>query len=185
MVTAPAITVRPATAADAAGIARVHVDTWRTTYPGHLPDDFIAGLSCEQSERQWASAAELAEAGTRCLYVAVDGESAVLGFACGGPEGTNDLEFTGELYAIYVLASHQGRGIGRRLVQAVAQWMLGAGHASMLVWVLATNQVGRRAYEALGAHPVRDRRVPFRGLTIDEAGYGWKDVRTLLPVGAE
>jgi len=175
------ITVRAATAADEAGIARVHVDTWRTTYPGLMPDDFLAQLSYEGSERQWVDIAARAEAGTQCLYVAVDDRDGIVGFANGGPERTRDPEFPGELYAIYVLASHQGCGIGRHLVQAVADWMLRASHTSMLVWVLTGNQIGRRAYEALGAHPCRERRIPFRGLTIDEVGYGWSDARTLLP----
>ena len=30
---------------DAAGIARVHVDTWRTAYRGLIPDDVLAGFS--------------------------------------------------------------------------------------------------------------------------------------------
>ncbi len=44
------ITIRPAVAADAAAIARVHVDTWRTTYRGIVPDEHLAKLSYEKGE---------------------------------------------------------------------------------------------------------------------------------------
>jgi hypothetical protein len=41
------LVIREAAPADAPGIARVHVDTWRTTYQGIVPDQFLARLSYE------------------------------------------------------------------------------------------------------------------------------------------
>src|SRR5205809_105170 len=38
-------TIRPARVEDAAGIAKVHIDSWRTTYKGMVPDEHLAGLS--------------------------------------------------------------------------------------------------------------------------------------------
>ena len=40
--------IREATLDDVPGIARVHVDTWRTTYPGIVPAEHLAGLSYER-----------------------------------------------------------------------------------------------------------------------------------------
>ena len=37
--------IRAAKPADAGSLARVHVDSWRSTYTGILPDEFLAGLS--------------------------------------------------------------------------------------------------------------------------------------------
>ncbi|MBI1881100.1 MAG: hypothetical protein HYR94_23215 [Chloroflexi bacterium] len=37
--------MRLAQPADAGGIARVHVESWRTTYAGTIPADFLAGCS--------------------------------------------------------------------------------------------------------------------------------------------
>ena len=42
--------IRPATLEDAPAIARVHVDTWRTTYAGIVPDEHLAKLSYERSQ---------------------------------------------------------------------------------------------------------------------------------------
>ena len=38
------VVVRPAVRDDLPGIARVHVESWRTTYAGLMPPDYLAGL---------------------------------------------------------------------------------------------------------------------------------------------
>lgn len=45
--------IRKARLKDAEGIARVHVDSWRTTYRGIIPDDYLNGLSYEQRTELW------------------------------------------------------------------------------------------------------------------------------------
>jgi hypothetical protein len=42
--------IRDALAADAGGIARVSVDTWRATYQGIMPDTVLEGLSYKTRE---------------------------------------------------------------------------------------------------------------------------------------
>lgn len=44
------VRIRAATPDDAPGIARVHVDSWRTTYAGIISAEFLANLSYEKSE---------------------------------------------------------------------------------------------------------------------------------------
>lgn len=38
---------RQATSQDAKRIAKVHVDSWRTTYQGIIPDSYLDGLTYE------------------------------------------------------------------------------------------------------------------------------------------
>lgn len=45
--------VRAANPSDAHPIARVHVDTWRTTYTGIVPAEYLAGLSYRDRESRW------------------------------------------------------------------------------------------------------------------------------------
>lgn len=76
--------IRMASTADAVGIARVHVDTWRTTYRGLVPDAFLDGLSYETGRERWAK--RLAEATSgQFVLVAEDDSGAVVGFAAAGP----------------------------------------------------------------------------------------------------
>ena len=44
-------TIRTAQREDAADIARVHIDCWRTTYKGIFPDALLAGLSYKGREQ--------------------------------------------------------------------------------------------------------------------------------------
>jgi hypothetical protein len=45
--------IRPAQMDDAFAMARVHVDTWRTSYVGIVPDEHLAGLSYERCQANW------------------------------------------------------------------------------------------------------------------------------------
>ena len=45
--------IRPAQLDDALAMARVHVDTWRTSYVGIVPDEHLANLSYERCQANW------------------------------------------------------------------------------------------------------------------------------------
>jgi hypothetical protein len=45
--------IREATIADVTAIDRVHVESWRTTYRGLLPDDYLGNLTYAQREPLW------------------------------------------------------------------------------------------------------------------------------------
>ena len=99
-----AVRVRAADLADAAAIAQVHVDSWRTTYRGIVPDAFLAGLPSERRTEAWTGILRDSSAQS-CVYVAADSQGTVVGFASGGPERAGDALHTGEVYALYPLAS--------------------------------------------------------------------------------
>ncbi len=50
------IGIRRARPSDAAAIGSVHVAAWRSTYPGILPDDYLAGLSIPRQAAYYDSA---------------------------------------------------------------------------------------------------------------------------------
>jgi len=58
------------------------------------------------------------------------------GFAGGGPIREPLAADDAELYTIYLLEEVQGRGIGKDLLSAVAEALVGKDHTSMLVWCL-------------------------------------------------
>lgn len=164
--------VRQAEVEDAAAIARVHVDTWRTAYRGLLPDDYLAALDEAGYEVRWRRT--LTDGAGR-VYVAEDGRQ-VVGFASGGPERAGEDGFSGELYAIYVVQDAQGRGHGRRLVQAVAQGLRDTALPDMIVWVLRDNHSARHFYERLGGVYVRSQPISIGSALLQEVSYGWKSL---------
>ncbi len=165
--------IRPATVDDAPGIAQVQVESWRSTYTGLIPETIIADLTVERRERQWQHMIPLEGS---VVYVAEDENGQIVGFVAGGAARDGTSGYTGELFAIYLLASTQRGGIGRQLVQALAQTLIEHGHQSMLVWVLKTNPIGRGFYEKLGGVYVSEK---VDGELV-EVSYGWPDIRVLL-----
>jgi GNAT superfamily N-acetyltransferase len=102
----------------------------------------------------------------------------VVGFASAGKERTGEFAYHGELYAIYILKAYQGRGVGRRLVEAIVLRLQEHGLNSMMVWVLKDN-LFRAFYEALGGQEVGEQDIKIGESTLVEIAYGWKDIRSL------
>jgi ribosomal protein S18 acetylase RimI-like enzyme len=179
------ITIRQATIADAATLARVHVDTWRTTYRGIVPDDYLASLSYERRTARWTEQIQATLAGKFEIVVAENKDRQIVGFADGGQNREDDPIYKGELYAIYILQAYQGRGIGKRLVPPLAKSLLAMGLDTMLLWVLTENTPARRFYESLGGRYVRTSMWEVGGVAIEEVAYGWLDIRSLLKEQAQ
>src|ERR671915_1826075 len=170
--------IREAQIADAAAIAKVHVDSWRTTYAGTLPEEFLARFSYGQRERQWRSSLSNR---SEFIYVAYDAGGEITGFASGGSERSGDPIYRGELYTVYLLEQYQRKGTGRQLISWVAKRLLQEGIESMLVWVLAENS-SRRFYETLGARLLREKNITIGGVEVVEVAYGWQDIHPLAGI---
>lgn len=171
--------VREASLDDAPAIARVHVDTWRTTYRGIVPESVLANLSYEKRENSWVKMLSNAAENNHFIYVAEDEAGQIVGFADGGAERDKDPIYKGELYAIYILKAYQRQGIGRRLNLSVVEKLFQAGFHSILVWVLADNPACQ-FYEALGGQKVYQKQIEIGGVMLDEVAYGWTNTAVLL-----
>ncbi len=169
--------IREANLADVSAIAKVHVNTWRTTYRKIMPEDFLANLSYEKRETGWIQILSNT-AQDNFTYVAEDVEQ-IVGFANGGLERTGDPVYKGELNAIYILEKYQRQGIGHNFVSIVAARLVQAGISSMLVWVLADNPACR-FYENLGGQKVKEKQMDRGGVQLVEVAYGWTDTRSLI-----
>jgi GNAT superfamily N-acetyltransferase len=172
--------IREATPADVQAIARVHVDSWRTTYRGLVRDEYLAKLSYEARERFWGRILSPAQAGRQVVFVAQAESGQIAGFVDGGkPLNGGDPAYKSELYAIYLLEPFQGQGTGRRLVQALAQRLHQAGFGSMMLWVMEGNPA-ERFYQRLGGKRLSAKSAEVGGVTVQEIAYGWPDIRTLF-----
>ena len=169
------ITIREAGPTDAGAIARVHVDTWRTTYAGILPADFLADLAYANSESNWSQAISADRPGASMLVAETEGCD-IAGFAYGAPEREDNPLYRGELFAIYVLKGHQRRGVGRRLFSAMASHFISQDIDSMLLWVLEDNHPARQFYELMGGEYVEQKTITICGTDLIEVAYGWKDI---------
>jgi len=167
--------IRKAVLADAKGIAKVHVDSWKTTYDNIVPAEYLNRLSYESREQLWKNS--IPNGG---VYVAETSVGEIVGFASGGKERTGRYpNYVGELYAIYILKEYQGNGLGRLLVKPLIEELEFQNISTMLVLVLEDNS-SRLFYEALGAERIDTIEVEFSGKKLNELVYAWSDIRNIL-----
>lgn len=175
-------TVRPAQISDAPGLARVRVETWRTSYRGLIPDETIDGMDIEKETLRWVerlgaplpdSFAFAAEVRPETGAGTTEMTPFVAGLCVCGRDRDADPQYSGEVYAIYVLPACQRKGLGHALVQTAVHWLRQGGHAGMLIWVLRDNLPARRFYESLGGKAVRQRSIVIGGAELPEVGYGY------------
>lgn len=174
--------IREATPKDAAGIARVHVESWRTTYPGIMPQEHLDALSVADRQQMWAETLRADSPTKTMVYVAEADHGEIVGFVAGGRERAGDPDFQGEISALYLLQSQQGQGLGRLLVQTFARRLSQEGCGTLLIWVNVHNPA-RRFYEALGGVHARTGQREIRGVTYDDAGYGWDEAAFARLIG--
>ena len=102
-----------------------------------------------------------------------------MGFASCG-DARHHLEgLEAEIYALYVLQSHQRRGIGRELVRACARHFVRQGQFGFYLWVLKANRA-RMFYEAIGGEIIGERNERLGKHDFAEVAYGWHDLTTLV-----
>lgn len=162
--------VRPAQAADADVIARVHVAAWQHAYRGILSDDYLAGLSVERRRTMWA---ESIAKGTPTVLVAQAGEQ-VAGFSAVGPSRDPDAAAGDhEIWAIYLAPEHWSKGLGRDLWLASRALAVARGAGRLSLWVFANNPRARRFYERAGASIESGSTKTFQlgGVTLEEVRY--------------
>ncbi|MCA9676714.1 MAG: GNAT family N-acetyltransferase [Kofleriaceae bacterium] len=168
---APRFAIRAAEPADADGIARVLVRSWRASYRGILPlDGVLDRLDVGERASKWRRILR----DDTCLHlVAYDTTHRdVIGFCEAGPR-RRPGPWAGEVYAIYLEHYAKRHGLGRRFFGEVTAWLYARHMRSMIVWVLEDNHHARRFYEALGGRAAHQARSIVSGHPVIERAYVW------------
>ena len=179
------VAVDRAAPADAPGIARVYVDSWRHAYAGLLPDRVLVGLSYERHTREWAWV--VANRGdVQPVFIAKSPAGRVVGMGsvglsrakdrpADGPYASSTFDQpVGEVYTLYVHPDWQEKGIGRRLLAAGLGALAERGCHRAFCWVLRDHPA-RYFYERARGVPIAERRERLWGCDVDEVAYGWGD----------
>jgi len=174
--------LRPAVLTDAAAIGAVHVQSWRETYAGLLPEAMLAELSVERWAAMWGELLGDPATAASMTIVVAENESRIVGIGGCGPQRDEALAksgFTGEFGMIYVLRSHQGRGLGRSIMASLAWSLAKLGHEKASLWVFRENERARRFYERLGGTIVGEKAGERNGTVLVDLAYGWSDLSGL------
>ncbi|MCA0989023.1 GNAT family N-acetyltransferase [Guptibacillus algicola] len=169
--------IRKAVVEDSTDIARVHVNSWRTTYQGIVPSIFLESLDMKVREARWKKGLEAGNS----IFVAENNKNEIVGFANGGKNRSEELPYDGELYAIYLLESAHRKGAGKQLFCNVAKELKDEGFHSMLVWVLNGNPADQ-FYLHFNPSVVTEKEISIGGEMLLETAYGWNEIDDILTV---
>lgn len=165
--------IREANVTDAEGIARVHVDCWRTTYKDIVPKEFLNKLSYENRTQLWI---QNISNETNYVFVA-ERDGKIVGFTDGGKEKSGEYPgYMADITTLYILEEFQGLGMGRQLLQQVFLKLKENNMTSALVWVLEDNP-SKYFYEAMGAKVIENQKdITIGGKQLNLIGYGWGNI---------
>ncbi len=186
------ICIRRARAADAEAIGAVHVATWRTAYAGVLPDDYLADLSPLRHAAGYEQAITDRRRGHAVFVAVASGADAptdpagegntIVGFVSGG-RARRDWLAQGEVETLYLLDDYRDRGVGRRLMRAMAAHLAVVGCRSVMLWVLRDNPT-RWFYQRLHGRPAAQETIRFAGRMMEQVAFVWDPIDTLLAATA-
>jgi ribosomal protein S18 acetylase RimI-like enzyme len=168
------LTIRTAELDDVSAIAAVHVDAWRSTYTGIIPQHYLDSLTVQNRASGWVKLLERDEPGSITL-VSEGHDRRIVGFASAGPSRSHRRFFQGEISQLYVQPAFHRSRHGRRLFLAASNRLAEAGNNGLIVWVLADNPA-RGFYEDLGGIKVAETTRPFAGVLLREIAYGWEQI---------
>lgn len=155
-----AITVRTATRADLAGFRYVGFATWPATYQP------IAGAAyvVENLDEYWSEEA---------LSPALEAGNALVAVINDEIVGVSEVADWGKdlvMWKLYVLPTHQGRGIGAHLLNAVTELARDRGRALVTEYI-AANAAAGRFYRGHGFEPESEATAPLASI--------WMRLRTV------
>jgi len=122
------------------GKAYVHWKSWQEAYPGIVDRRYLDELTLEKCE-------SIAYRWPDNIIIAKDGDS-VIGFVGYGKCRNDDLENSGEVFAIYILSEYYGKGVGYSLMKAALAQL--KEYHRIAVWVLKNNKRAIRFYQHCG-----------------------------------
>ncbi|WP_243387641.1 GNAT family N-acetyltransferase [Bacillus kexueae] len=165
--------IRKATVEDSKQIAKVHINSWKTTYKGIISDSYLASLSYEKKEKFWRNVSNL----DNVLVAVLNGE--IVGFITYGPTRFPHLPYDGEVYAFYLLQKAQRQGIGTKMFKEAAKELKKQDLNSFLVWVMEKNP-SKSFYETFNPKIVQYEDIKIDGETYCEVAFGYDSVEKVL-----
>jgi len=163
------ITLRQATIADCLAVARVHVQSWRESFTGTVPQTFLDRMSVVRRAKAFEKgfASDVYQ-----MFVAETRENGIVGFADFGKMRDNDGAYEAELYAIYLLHDFQRQGIGAKLFDLGVKYLIANGMNSMSLLALEASPY-KSFYEKMGGCIVGRKTVVLDGVEYAGLVYGW------------
>jgi len=173
------LNLHEATEHDAAAIARLHADSWRSAYRGMLSDEYLENRVYLERAALWQQ--RFSERTQKPFFVLLAKAGTDLaGFACVFPD--EHPIYGAFLDNLHVVPHRTGQGIGRRLLVAVAERLVADGRrGGLYLWVIEQNAKARQFYSKAGALEVECEALSMPdGSRQREMRCFWRDPTRLL-----
>ncbi len=171
--------LRVATEHDIPLIAAVHAQSWRDSYRGIFPDEFLEDLVDQDRLIEWQRRIHYPKPNQHVIVATQDNQ--ILGFIC--LYGNESEQWGCFIDNLHVAKEAQGTGVGKQLMQSAAQWASDTSeHKGLYLEVLEDNFKARKFYLALGAHHQETNlwQPPGANYHVNDLLYVWHDVQSLL-----
>jgi GNAT superfamily N-acetyltransferase len=173
------VTLREATQLDAAAIAHLHAESWRSAYRGMLSDDYLDNRAHSERATLWQS--RFSEIASKPFFaILAEAGAQLAGFACVFPR--EHPTFGSFLDNLHVVPQSIGQGIGRQLLSEVARRLIAEKiPGGLYLWVIEKNSRARRFYaHAGGAEIERVELAMPDGSRLPEMRCYWADPARLV-----
>ena len=144
--------IRKMTIEDCEAAARVISATWKATYRGLIPDDILD----RSDEKTIAENSRKNYHRTENHQVVLEAGGRIEGYMNVGMSEDPEYESCGEIHAIYITGGHQGKGYGRKMVEAGIRELKDMGCDKMVIGCLAGNP-SNSFYRHIGGRLVKTR----------------------------
>lgn len=166
------IIYRKAKIEDVPQIAAVHVESWRKSFAGIVPQIFLDKMSIEKRENAFR---RMFSDETYKIFVAENAAGKIVGFADFGKSRDKNLQHEAELYAIYLLPEIQRKGIGANLFRLCQKEMKDEGFGSMFLVALEVSPY-KSFYEKTGGRVVGKGTHDLAEVEFETVIYGWENL---------
>lgn len=162
--------IRMARRRDLAELARLHARSWRDSYRGLLPDDYLDNQIDQEMHRHWTEARIEPD---DLVLVAEQQNGGILGFIavwCRPDPFIDNL---------HVATDGRSQGVGTRLMAAAARCLLERGQSTAFLWVFEDNRRAVAFYERLGGKRTDRMIKPVFGNDVVQIKLEWTDLAEL------
>jgi GNAT superfamily N-acetyltransferase len=166
------ISLIPASSQDAESVARLQAQSWRNTYRGMLPDEFLDHHVVADRLECW-TARFASFAADRALVLKAVSDGTLLGYVCVLLD--EEPEWGARLDNLHVTPESKGTGVGYALFQAAREWIARVSPGTpMHLWCVESNHVARRFYDRQGGTIVETAKRSFaQQPAVPELRYWW------------
>lgn len=171
VVPAPPFTLRPMADDDLRPVKALHLESWRRSYAGLMPSDFLKEPVEREMDTRWATLPA-----DHDLALVAERSGTLAGFAL-----VYATHAEGPLLeSLHVAADHQGSGVGRQLMGRVARDLAARGHDRLWLEVIAGNRDARRIYARWGGVESWPFKDIVAGQEVSAVTVRWPSLQPLL-----